>query len=118
MMSSNVESLRNLEENLKAHGMRLSDIPHVFQFNKRDLPRLSSVEDLNAALNRCNAPGFEAVATTGIGVQDTLKGIAKLVLLHLTRRYQPKSGAVAEKVAVPVGVSAPSRAAAPSPVET
>ncbi len=112
MMSSNAESLRNLEENLKAHGMRLSDIPHVFQLNKRDLPRLSSVEELNAALNRYNAPSFEAVATTGIGVQDTLKGIARLVLLHLTRRYQPKSGAVVtEKVPVPAGVSAPHRAA-------
>ena len=111
MMSSNVESLRNLEENLKAHGMRLSEIPHVFQFNKRDLPRLSSVEDLNAALNRCSAPSFEAVATTGIGVQDTLKGIAKLVLLHLTRRYQPKSSTPAERAPVPVGATVPSQAA-------
>jgi len=107
MMSSNIESLRNLEENLKAHGMRLSEIPHVFQFNKRDLPRLSSVEELNAALNRYNAPGFEAVATTGLGVQDTLKGIAKLVLLHLTRRYQSKSGAAAEKAPAAVAQQIP-----------
>src|SRR4030095_8664094 len=58
MMSSNVESLRNLEENLKAHGMKMSDIPHVIQFNKRDLPRLASSEDLNANLNKYNAPNF------------------------------------------------------------
>jgi len=89
-MGANVESFRNLEENLKAHGMRLQDMPHVIQFNKRDLPRLSNIEDLNASINRYNAPFYESVATTGIGVQDTLKAIVKLVLLHLTRKYETK----------------------------
>ncbi len=106
MMASNIESLRNLEENLKAHGMKLSEIPHVFQFNKRDLPRLSSLDEINAGLNKHNAPFFEAVATTGIGVQDTLKGIAKLVLVNLTRRYQPKSTpAVASERTAPPAIA-------------
>ena len=91
MLNANLESFKNLEENLKGHAMRLADMPHVIQFNKRDLPRLSSIEDLNAALNRYNAPFYESVATTGIGVQDTLKAIVKLVLLHLTRKYDPKT---------------------------
>jgi hypothetical protein len=91
MLQANLESFKNLEENLKAHALRLADMPHVIQFNKRDLPRLSSIEDLNTALNRYNAPFYESVATTGIGVQDTLKAIVKLVLLHLTRKYDPKA---------------------------
>lgn len=99
MLGANVESFKNLEENLKSHGMRLGDMPHVIQFNKRDLPKLSSIEDLNNALNRFNAPFYESVATTGIGVQDTLKAIVKLVLLHLTKKYDPK--------AAPAQVAAP-----------
>ena len=89
MLGANVESFRNLDDNLKAHGMCLAEMPHVLQFNKRDLPRLSSIEDINSGLNKFNAPFYESVATTGIGVQDTLKAIVKLVLLHLTRKYDP-----------------------------
>jgi signal recognition particle receptor subunit beta len=121
MLGANVESFKNLEENLKAHGMKLAEIPHVIQFNKRDLPKLSGIEDLNAALNKFNAPFYESVATTGIGVQDTLKAIVKLVLLNLTRKYEPKSvaeGATAAPPAAAVAAmasapAAPRRAAAP-----
>ena len=67
MLGANVESFKNLEENLRGHGMKLSEIPHVIQFNKRDLPKLSSIEDMNAALNKYNAPFYESVAPTGIG---------------------------------------------------
>jgi signal recognition particle receptor subunit beta len=91
MVGANVESFRNLEENLRGHGMRLQDMPHVIQFNKRDLPNLASIEEVNSAINRYNAPFYESVATTGIGVQDTLKAVVKLVLLHLTRKYETKS---------------------------
>jgi len=97
MLGANVESFKNLEENLRGHGMKLADIPHVIQFNKRDLPKLSAIEDMNAALNKYNAPFYESVAPTGIGVQDTLKAIVKLVLLNLTRKYEPKT--VGESVA-------------------
>jgi len=91
MLGANVESFRNLEDNLKGHGMTLAEMPHVLQFNKRDLPRLAGIEELNSGLNRYNAPFYESVATTGIGVQDTLKAVVKLVLLHLTRKYDPAS---------------------------
>jgi signal recognition particle receptor subunit beta len=91
MLGANVESFKNLEENLKAHGHTLSEMPHVLQFNKRDLPKISGIEEINNAINRYNAPFYESVATTGIGVQDTLKAITKLVLLHLTKKYDPKS---------------------------
>src|SRR5262245_47004920 len=114
MIGANVESFKNLEDNLKAHGMKLVEMPHVIQFNKRDLPKLSSIEDLNAALNKYNAPFYESVATTGIGVQDTLKAVVKLVLLHLTKKYAPKSlPASAERGAAPARATAAPAAAAP-----
>jgi signal recognition particle receptor subunit beta len=91
MLGANIESFKNLEENLKAHGHKLAEMPHVLQFNKRDLPKVSSIEEINNAMNRYNAPFYESVATTGIGVQDTLKAITKLVLLHLTTKYDPKA---------------------------
>jgi len=117
MIGANVESFKNLEENLKAHGMNLSEMPHVLQFNKRDLPKLASIEELNGAINRFNAPFYESVATTGIGVQDSLKAITKLVLLHLTKKYDPKTAAASASVqATPpsVSVGAPPKAANPA----
>jgi signal recognition particle receptor subunit beta len=120
MLGANVESFKNLDENLKAHGMKLGEMPHVIQFNKRDLPKLSSIEDLNAALNKFNAPFYESVATSGIGVQDTLKAIVKLVLLNLTKKYDPKSvpamtgTSPSASVAVPA-MPKPAAAAAPAP---
>jgi signal recognition particle receptor subunit beta len=88
MMESNIESYRNLEENLQEIGLKLEEIPLVMQFNKRDLPNLASVEEMNTLINRHNAPFYEAVATTGIGVEDTLKAVTKLVLNHLASKYQ------------------------------
>ncbi len=84
---ANIESFRNLEDNLKVHGLNLAEIPMVLQFNKRDLPDIKSVEEMNTELNRYNAPFYEVIATTGIGVHDTLKAISKLVLRSLTERY-------------------------------
>ena len=121
MIGANVESFKNLEENLKAHGMNLSEMPHVLQFNKRDLPKLANIEELNGAINRFNAPFYESVATTGIGVQDSLKAITKLVLLHLTKKYDPKTAAAKASVqATPpsVTVGAPPLAAAPPTART
>jgi len=88
MMDSNIESYRNLEQNLKEIGIQLDEIPIVMQFNKRDLPHLAPIEEMNTLINRHNAPFYEAVGTTGIGVEDTLKAITKLVLNHLAAKYQ------------------------------
>jgi hypothetical protein len=101
MLGANIESFKNLEENLKGHGLKLAEMPHVLQFNKRDLPKVSSIEEINSAINRYNAPFYESVATTGIGVQDTLKAITKLVLMHLTRKYDPKSVPATEEARPP-----------------
>ena len=93
MRDSNIDSLRNLEENLSLQGVDLADFPHVLQFNKRDLGDLLSVDDLDADLNRSSVPFFEAIATEGVGVQETLEGIVKLVMRNLRERYEPVAAA-------------------------
>ena len=112
MMEANLDSFRNLDENVRAHGIKLSELPLVIQFNKRDLPNLASIEDLNATLNKYNAPFYESIATTGIGVQDTLKAVTKLVLLHLTRKYDVRRPAAQAAEAPQSPARAPSIAAA------
>src|SRR5256712_11046362 len=96
MLEANAESYKNLEDNLREMGLRIEEIPLVMQFNKRDLPHLSSIEEMNAQINRHNAPFYEAVATTGIGVEDTLKAIIKLVLNNLATKYKLEGAAPAE----------------------
>jgi len=93
MLEANIESYRNLEDNLREMGIRIEEIPLVMQFNKRDLPGLSSIEEMNTRLNRHNAPFYEAVAMTGIGVEDTLKAVTKLVLNNLSAKYRLEEGA-------------------------
>jgi hypothetical protein len=85
-MDANVESIRNLNDNLKDHGYDLMKIPYVLQINKRDLPTAVPVPKLVAALRVKKEPVFEAVATRGLGVFDTLKAIVKSVLLDLRNR--------------------------------
>jgi len=84
-MDANIESLYNLEVNLRANGFDLMKIPYVLQLNKRDLPNIVSVEDLKKELVRKDEPVFEAVAPNGIGVYDTLKAVAKQVLNELRK---------------------------------
>jgi hypothetical protein len=86
-LDANVESLQNLEDNLKRQGIRIKEIPVVMQYNKRDLPNVMPVDELEKEVNRLGVPHFESVATTGLGVEETLKGIAHEVLSHLIRKY-------------------------------
>jgi hypothetical protein len=84
-VEANIESLDNLRQNLSEQGYDLDKIPYVVQFNKRDLPNASPLEQLQETLNPTNVQAFEAVATKGVGVFDTLKAVAKLVLTELRR---------------------------------
>jgi mutual gliding-motility protein MglA len=86
-MDGNKESFQNLIENLREQGCDLAKLPHVIQFNKRDIANALPVEILDRELNRFHAPTFEACATQGRGVRETLKGVALLVLRHLTEKY-------------------------------
>jgi signal recognition particle receptor subunit beta len=106
MMNQNLESLRNLEENLNEYGKSLATLPHVIQFNKRDLPDAMSVEELSRLLNPHNAPVFEAIANTGQGVFPTLKALAASVL----RNVMNESG---QKAASPAPAPAPAQRMAP-----
>src|SRR6266850_2471862 len=101
MLEANVESYKNLEDNLREMGLRLEETPVVMQFNKRDLPHLASIEEMNAQINRHNAPFYEAVAMTGIGVEDTLKAVTKLVLNNLSAKYRLEDGSGARAGAAP-----------------
>ena len=85
-LEANLESLENLEQNLAEQGQSLDAMPHVMQYNKRDLPNVVSLPELQAALNGRNAPWYEACATKGIGVFETLKAGAKLVLTDLRKK--------------------------------
>jgi signal recognition particle receptor subunit beta len=85
-MDANVESLRNLEDNLRENGFELKTMPYVLQFNKRDLPTAVAVDEMYRQLNFKGEPTYEAVATQGMGVFETLKAVAKQVLYELRRR--------------------------------
>ncbi len=114
MLEANGESYKNLEDNLREMGIHIEEIPLVMQFNKRDLPNLASIEEMNTQINRHNAPFYESVATTGIGVEDTLKAITKLVLNNLAAKYRLE-GAPPAETATPARPATAPRAAAPAP---
>jgi hypothetical protein len=123
-MDENLESFGNLEENLQEYGMDINSVPFVFQYNKRDLPDIYSIEELEQKLNKLKVPYFEAVAVTGEGVFPTLKKLSQMVLESLNRQQSstsvkvPKKQAEAKEAvgassrpkvksaAVPVGVAA------------
>jgi len=91
-MPENVESLKNLEENLRLQGDELDSMPCVFQYNKRDLPNVAPKHYLDFLLNnrRVRRSSTEGVATDGTGVFETLNMIAKLVLLKFIHEYSGK----------------------------
>ena len=82
---ANIESMDNLRTNLAEQGYNLDTLPYVIQYNKRDMPNVTPVEELRSMLNVAHVPDFSAVATTGEGVFETLKSVAKLVLTELKR---------------------------------
>ena len=85
-MEANIESVRNLEDNLEEHGFDLREIPYALQFNKRDLPNVMPTDEMYRILNFKREPTFQAVAIEGTGVFDTLKSVAKQILIELRKR--------------------------------
>ena len=82
-MEANIETLLDLENNLKQDGHSLEKFPWVIQYNKRDLPGVESVENLEKRLNFFNVPNYEAIAVRGEGVFNTLKAIINNVVQHV-----------------------------------
>lgn len=85
MKQSNLESLKNLMENLATYGKRLEDLPFVLQYNKRDLRQILPVQQLNALLNPRNVPAIEGIAKDGVGVSETLVTISRMVFGNLRK---------------------------------
>ena len=86
-MESNLESLDDLQINLAEQGYELEKLPFAIQYNKRDLPNIVPVEEMDKLLNHRTVPWFDGIATTGKGVFETLKAVAKLVLFELKKHY-------------------------------
>ncbi|RMG61335.1 MAG: gliding-motility protein MglA [Calditrichaeota bacterium] len=85
-MEANIETLLDLEKNLKSMGFSLENFPWVMQYNKRDLPNAESIDVLERKLNLFDVPSFEAIAIKGQGVFDTLKAIINLVVQHVQKQ--------------------------------
>ena len=84
-MEANEESIYNLKNNLKDQGYELKAIPYVLQLNKRDLPNIATVEEMVKKLQQKDEPTFEAVASKGTGVFETLKAVARQALNDLRK---------------------------------
>jgi signal recognition particle receptor subunit beta len=120
-MPENIESYQNLIDNLTEYGKDIRELPHVIQYNKRDLPNAMSVEEMDRQMNKFGVPTFEAVAYTGEGVFPTLKTLAGMVLESIDRmdsRSSKRPAAEAPRAAAPVAAPArgaqPTRTAAPA----
>ena len=122
VMEQNEASLRDLEANLRELGVEFESFPLVLQYNKRDLPGVVAVSELEQALNPRGLPSFETVATEGRGIFDALKAIVRLTIRSLkkqappvpeqpadalTGRETPEVGSVTETVAPASDPSAP-----------
>jgi hypothetical protein len=87
-MEANLESLDNLKLNLAEQGHALEKTPFIMQYNKRDLPNAAPLDEIRRQLNPSGAPEFEACATVGQGVFETLKAVARSVLRDLKKMSQ------------------------------
>jgi hypothetical protein len=91
-MEANLESFKDLEENLKFYKKNILSTPVVIQYNKRDLPDIMPVDEINTALNKLQFPFFEASAVQGPGVLETLTACCKLILKKLDESSAKKEG--------------------------
>jgi signal recognition particle receptor subunit beta len=91
-MDSDIESFRNLQQNLLEHGIDVRDIPVVIQYNKRDLPNVFSIEQLDEELNFRDVPSYPASALMGEGVFDTLRAVSEGVLRKLAGKLEIPKG--------------------------
>jgi signal recognition particle receptor subunit beta len=123
-MDENIESYANLIENLAEYGKDVRELPHVIQYNKRDLPNAMPVAEMDKRMNKFGVPTFEAVAYTGEGVFPTLKTLAAMVLESIEkidgrnpRKATPAKGAPAAKAPAtkPGSAAAPAAPAAAAP---
>ncbi len=84
----NLESFRNLMDNLGSYGYSLETTPYVVQYNKRDLPNIAPVEYMQYVINPRQVPSFEGIAIRGDGVFEALDAICTLVLANLSEKQK------------------------------
>jgi len=82
-LKANIETMRNLERNLRALGVDPNDFPLILQYNKRDLPHIAPITLLRMQLARDGVPQYPSIATDGIGVIETLKASINLVVSRI-----------------------------------
>jgi len=99
-MSANVDSWQNLKDNLAERKLTVTDLPLVIQWNKRDVTDAVPPEEMNARVNDIGAATFEAVATEGTGVLDTLKAVCGQVCKQLNARAKKASASMGSTAAV------------------
>jgi mutual gliding-motility protein MglA len=100
---ANLETLENLKDNLHAHGKSLSEVPHVVQYNKRDLYDVTPIDELERSLNRYAAPSFATTATSGEGVYEALEAITRAVMEDFDRRVPESRALERASLEVPEG---------------
>ena len=100
MREANIESFANMKENLLSNNINPDDIPVVLQYNKRDLPDILSIDELNQDLNRAEQVYLETEAINGKGVQETFQLITKLLIKDISRRHKLE----VQPAAPPVGI--------------
>src|SRR5262245_42155650 len=110
-MPENIESYQNLIDNLAEYGKDIRELPHVIQYNKRDLPNAMPVDEMDRQMNKFGVPTFEAVAYTGEGVFPTLKTLAGMVLESIDR-MDSRSG---KRTGAPAAAEGPARPAPARP---
>ncbi len=85
-LEANLETLNDLENNLRQDGHKMNEFPWVIQYNKRDLPNVAPIQYLQLKLNKHNVPYFESVSTQGTGVFETLKAVINLVVANVRKK--------------------------------
>lgn len=85
---ANIESLADMMQNLKDYNIDFETLPYVLQLNKRDLPNITPVNEMIAALRKREEPVVEAMALKGDGVVETLKAISKLIMIDVKRKLK------------------------------
>jgi signal recognition particle receptor subunit beta len=126
-VEANLESLRNLQENLEEQGRSLDEMPHVLQYNKRDLVELVPIEEMEQRLNMHAAPSFASVASSGDGVYEALEAITRAVVEDFEKRMPEHRELIIGQLTVPEGgladalrkvptETASERSASPEPV--
>ena len=112
-IQDNIESFKNLEENLAEYGYQRENIPIILQYNKRDIPNAVPVEKLNSLMNKYGLPWNEAIAVQGKGIFESLKMMGKLVIDNLNKKYSRSSAPGAPSVSAPSHADLGSPSSAP-----